>query len=271
MARVARRAGQRGRTIPAPPPGRPPATRRDARLAAASVVRTWTLGPGARRTGAPRYVRGESGQVRRTAAIIAAGALVFLAGCSGDDAGRVGRTPADGGRPGRRCRSPSPTARPTSRPSCPLEISVTDGELGDVTVVDGDGAEVPGAVADVAGAARHRGLDAGGAAGLRHELHRSPPRPRTPTTRRRRRPRPSPPSPRPRVSTPSHRPARRHDRRRRHADPRLLRRPGRRQGRRREPPPGHQLHARPTASWNWFSDSEVHFRPVAVLAGRTPR
>ena len=38
------------------------------------------------------------------------------------------------------------------------------------------------------------------------------------------------------------RPAGRHDRRGRHADPRVLRRPGHRQGRGREPPAGHQLH-----------------------------
>src|SRR3954463_15841509 len=82
MARVARTAGQRGRTIPARL-WSGPATHADARLAR-FVVRPWTLGSGTRQV---PELRGEAGQGRRTAAILAAGALVFLAGCQGNDSG----------------------------------------------------------------------------------------------------------------------------------------------------------------------------------------
>jgi lipoprotein-anchoring transpeptidase ErfK/SrfK len=83
--------------------------------------------------------------VRRTAAIIAAGALVFLAGCSGDDAGGLAE-PVE------------PTAKPAEvsfaladgsadvPPLAPLEIAVADGELAEVTLVDGTGAAVPGSL-----------------------------------------------------------------------------------------------------------------------------
>ena len=154
--------------------------------------------------------------------------------------------------------------------SSPLEISVTDGELGDVTVVDGAGAD--GAPAAVA--------------------------------RRRRRSRA------PTVWTPEAQlaygtsytlTADGDERRRRRGDGDLdlhHRHARRRSPRRRIGPldgttvgvgmpirvyfddpvadkaavESHlkvtTLHARPTASWNWMSDSEVHFRPVAVLAGQ---
>jgi lipoprotein-anchoring transpeptidase ErfK/SrfK len=83
--------------------------------------------------------------------MIAAGALVLLAGCSGDDGGgskdpvaqapaaQVSLTLADGSA--------------DVSPIVPLEISVTEGELADVTLVDGAGAEVPGEVAAKTGAA----------------------------------------------------------------------------------------------------------------------
>ena len=86
-------------------------------------------------------------QVRRTAAGLAAVMLVFLAGCSGDEAGgsttkepttadvappQVGLAVADGSV--------------DVSPVVPLEIAVTDGELGEASVVDGDGAEVPGSL-----------------------------------------------------------------------------------------------------------------------------
>jgi lipoprotein-anchoring transpeptidase ErfK/SrfK len=83
--------------------------------------------------------------VRRTVAAIAAGALVFLAGCSGDDAGG-GQAPADAA-PAGLTLAPADGAADVS-PVLPLEIAVTDGELGDVTVTDGAGTEVPGEVAD---------------------------------------------------------------------------------------------------------------------------
>jgi lipoprotein-anchoring transpeptidase ErfK/SrfK len=89
--------------------------------------------------------------------MITAGALVLLAGCSGDDGGgskdpvaqaaaaQVSLTLADGSA--------------DVSPIVPLEISVTEGELADVTLVDGAGAEVPGEVATKTGAA-----DGGGTA-----------------------------------------------------------------------------------------------------------
>jgi lipoprotein-anchoring transpeptidase ErfK/SrfK len=80
--------------------------------------------------------------------MIAAGALVLLAGCSGEDAG---------GAPGR--ATGSPDAAPATvelavadgsldvSPVVPLEVSVEGGELTEVTVTDGAGAPVPGALA----------------------------------------------------------------------------------------------------------------------------
>ncbi|TFV81306.1 hypothetical protein E4P40_16290 [Blastococcus sp. CT_GayMR20] len=81
--------------------------------------------------------------------MIAAGALVFLAGCSGDDAGGSGS-----GEPS------SPAAAEPAQvslaladgsadvsPVVPLEISVTDGELAEVTLVDGAGTAVSGTLA----------------------------------------------------------------------------------------------------------------------------
>ena len=95
---------------------------------------------------------------------------MFLAGCSGTTpAGRRSRS-TEAAAPAQVSLAVADGATDVS-PVAPLEISVTDGELGDVTVVDGAGAEVAGAVADVPGAAGHLGLDAGGAAGLRHQLH----------------------------------------------------------------------------------------------------
>ncbi|WP_347059826.1 Ig-like domain-containing protein [Blastococcus sp. HT6-30] len=87
--------------------------------------------------------------MRRAAAVIATGALVLLAGCSGEDAGGSGDREAL-----------APAAAPAVidlavahgaadvSPVVPLEISVTDGQLAGVTVTDGAGAAVPGAVAD---------------------------------------------------------------------------------------------------------------------------
>jgi lipoprotein-anchoring transpeptidase ErfK/SrfK len=83
--------------------------------------------------------------VRRTAAIIAAGALVLLAGCSGNDAGGAGDT-ATG--PAAEVSLGLADGTADVSPVVPLEIAVTQGELGKVTVVDGAGTEVAGAVAD---------------------------------------------------------------------------------------------------------------------------
>src|SRR3978361_987591 len=146
MARVAPRAGRRGRTIPAP---REPGSvgRGDPRLRH-RVGGAWTLGSGAGHPGMPGdgAERGESGQVRRTAAIIAAGALVFLAGCSGDEGGGSGSGgKADAAAPAHVSLALADGSADVS-PATPLEVAVTDGKLGKVTVVDGAGTEVPGAV-----------------------------------------------------------------------------------------------------------------------------
>jgi lipoprotein-anchoring transpeptidase ErfK/SrfK len=75
--------------------------------------------------------------------MIGAGALVFLTGCGGDDGGsknvaveapdaHVSLAVADGSA--------------DVSPVVPLEVTVTDGEVGDVTLVDGAGAPVPGTI-----------------------------------------------------------------------------------------------------------------------------
>ncbi len=89
------------------------------------------------------------GAVRRTTAVLAAGALLFLAGCSGDDARptAAGETSASDAPPAAVAVAPADGAADVS-PVEPLEISVTDGELSEVTVVDAAGATVPGAVAE---------------------------------------------------------------------------------------------------------------------------
>jgi lipoprotein-anchoring transpeptidase ErfK/SrfK len=78
--------------------------------------------------------------------MIAAGALVFLAGCSGDDTG--GSTEPAAAAPAAQVALAVPDGSADVSPLVPLEVTVTDGELGDVTVTDGAGTEVPGTVAD---------------------------------------------------------------------------------------------------------------------------
>jgi lipoprotein-anchoring transpeptidase ErfK/SrfK len=80
--------------------------------------------------------------------MIAAGALVFLAGCSGDDAGGSAVQVADA--PEAQVALAVADGTTDVSPVVPLEITVTDGELSDVTVTDDAGTEVPGAVADSA-------------------------------------------------------------------------------------------------------------------------
>ena len=81
----------------------------------------------------------------------AAAMLVFLAGCSGSDAGgkQAGGTtePAAPAPPAQIALAVADGSADVS-PVEPLEIAVTDGELTEATVVDGDGAEVPGSLAD---------------------------------------------------------------------------------------------------------------------------
>ena len=120
MARVARRAGQRGRTIPAPPrprSGQPGVT---LRLGPDLVAGAWTLGRGARHRGvAGGAVRGESEQVRRTAAMHRRGST-----------GVPGRVPAgdDSGGSGGAARRPTP-------PRPQVSLAVADGAA-DVSPVD---------------------------------------------------------------------------------------------------------------------------------------
>lgn len=90
-------------------------------------------------------MRGESELVRRTAAIIAAGALVLLAGCKANTSGGAQAT-ADKVPPAQVSVSVADGTKDMS-PTQPLEIAVTDGELGDVSVVGSDGAKVDGSVA----------------------------------------------------------------------------------------------------------------------------
>jgi lipoprotein-anchoring transpeptidase ErfK/SrfK len=85
--------------------------------------------------------------------VLAVGSLVFLAGCSGSDGD------GDGGGAGRTTAEAAPaeiTVMPADgtgdvSPIAPLEISVAEGELAEVSVVDGAGAPVAGAVAEDAG------------------------------------------------------------------------------------------------------------------------
>lgn len=78
--------------------------------------------------------------------MIGAGTLVFLAGCSGDDAGGAGEQPAAEAKPAQVSLALADGAADVS-PVTPLEIAVTDGELAEVTLVDAAGAAVPGSVA----------------------------------------------------------------------------------------------------------------------------
>ena len=86
-----------------------------------------------------------SQQARRIAAVLIAASLALLAGCTGsssdapgDAAPKSSSTPAQlAPEPGRR--------RGRRRPEHPVQVSVTNGELGDVTVADSAGAEVPAA------------------------------------------------------------------------------------------------------------------------------
>jgi lipoprotein-anchoring transpeptidase ErfK/SrfK len=79
--------------------------------------------------------------------MIAAGVLVFLAGCQGDDPRGSDKAAAEAAAPAQVTLAVADGSTDVS-PVVPLEIAVADGELGDVTVVDGDGAEVSGTVAN---------------------------------------------------------------------------------------------------------------------------
>jgi lipoprotein-anchoring transpeptidase ErfK/SrfK len=86
--------------------------------------------------------------MRRTAALVTAGALVLLTGCQGsEDGGQASAEPTATAAPATVEVSPADGSADVS-PTAPVEISVTDGELTDVTVVDGVGAPVTGSVGD---------------------------------------------------------------------------------------------------------------------------
>jgi lipoprotein-anchoring transpeptidase ErfK/SrfK len=83
--------------------------------------------------------------------MIAAGALLLLAGCTGGDGAGGGSTATAAEAPPAQVSLALADGSADVSPLVPLEISVTHGKLGDVTLVDGEGSAVPGAVA--AGAA----------------------------------------------------------------------------------------------------------------------
>jgi lipoprotein-anchoring transpeptidase ErfK/SrfK len=86
--------------------------------------------------------------VRRTAAVAVAGAMLLLAGCQDDgDGGRsAAASSSAAGAPAEVTLSPA-DGTPDVSPVVPLQITVTDGELADVSVTDGVGAPVTGSVA----------------------------------------------------------------------------------------------------------------------------
>ena len=92
-----------------------------------------------------------SRQTRRFAAVLIAVLLALLAGCTGSSSDDSGEAAAES--------SPAPPAQlalsiadgtTDIAPTTPLQVTVTGGELGDVTVVDGAGAPVPGSVTPAA-------------------------------------------------------------------------------------------------------------------------
>jgi lipoprotein-anchoring transpeptidase ErfK/SrfK len=89
--------------------------------------------------------------VRRTAALVTAGVLALLSGCTGGEgetssAATGTSSPADA-VPAQLSLVPADGAADVA-PADPVEVSVTDGELEDVTVTDDAGTEVAGDVAD---------------------------------------------------------------------------------------------------------------------------
>ncbi|MGY1754606.1 L,D-transpeptidase [Blastococcus sp. SYSU D01042] len=87
--------------------------------------------------------------MRRAAAVLAMSSLVVLAGCSGSDG--ESRSSGGSGSAGGSAAPAELTVAPADGavdvpPIAPLEIFVTEGELAEVTVVDGAGAPVEGEV-----------------------------------------------------------------------------------------------------------------------------
>jgi lipoprotein-anchoring transpeptidase ErfK/SrfK len=78
--------------------------------------------------------------------MIAAGTLILLAGCSGGDAARSEGTASASAAPAAQLSLGLADGAADVSPVVPLEITVTEGELADVTVVDAAGASIPGAL-----------------------------------------------------------------------------------------------------------------------------
>jgi lipoprotein-anchoring transpeptidase ErfK/SrfK len=83
--------------------------------------------------------------------MITAGAMIFLAGCGGDDEGGSKESVAEA--PDAQVSLALADGSADVSPVVPLEIAVTDGELGDVTLVDSAGGEIAGTVGQEDGAA----------------------------------------------------------------------------------------------------------------------
>src|SRR4051794_39442073 len=115
----------------------------------------WTLGrgAGAHREGPGRGVRRYRGQVvvgtqqaRRIAAVLIAASLALLAGCTGSSSDASSdAAPKTSSTPAQLTLSLADGAVDVA-PTTPLEVTVTGGELGAVTVADSDGAEIAGSV-----------------------------------------------------------------------------------------------------------------------------
>jgi lipoprotein-anchoring transpeptidase ErfK/SrfK len=84
--------------------------------------------------------------------MITAGAMIFLAGCSGDEKPASTEEPAAEAAPAAQVSLVPADGTADVPPLTPLEIAVTDGELGDVTLNDAAGAQVPGVAAQQDGA-----------------------------------------------------------------------------------------------------------------------
>jgi lipoprotein-anchoring transpeptidase ErfK/SrfK len=88
-----------------------------------------------------------SKQARRIAAVLIAASLALLVGCSGSSSDASGDSaPKSSSAPAQLTLSPADGAVDVP-PGTPLELTVSGGELGDVTVADSTGADVAGSVA----------------------------------------------------------------------------------------------------------------------------
>ena len=87
-------------------------------------------------------------QARGIAAVFMAASLALLAGCQGSSSSGAAEgtgTPQSSATPAQLSLSLADGAVDVS-PTTPLEVGVTGGDLGDVTVTDGAGTAVPGSV-----------------------------------------------------------------------------------------------------------------------------